>query len=217
MRRAFAICFQIVGVVTVTFALACAVAAYALPGWLQFEDRLEKSDYIVPLAGDLERVVRAAELYRQGLAPRILLSQAERREPARIQLLARDLGYRLPEAQKFRTELLAHFGVPDNATQSFGGGHVSTVEEAEALRARLGGAPVRLILVTAPYHARRSKIIFSDVLPNADIRVANSGEKRLTRNWWKDQYSAQVTVSESVKLLFYLAGGGFRAARPKPD
>ncbi|MGE3625455.1 MAG: YdcF family protein [Hyphomicrobiales bacterium] len=215
-RRLIARIFQTIGTLTLAAAVCAAAAAFILPGWLQFEDGLEKADYIVPLADDYDRIMRAAELYREGLAPKVLLSNARIGHPRRTQRLAEELGYRFPRPGTFRGELLEYLQVPADAVDSFGDGHVSTVEEAEALKAKLGDGPVRLILVTAPYHARRSKIIFGDILPNADIRIANSRERGLSGQWWRDQYSAQVTVGEAVKLLYYLFGGGFRSSAGAP-
>ena len=130
------------------------------------------------------------------------------------------MGIVIPRPRELRRQLLHHLGVPGNALESFGDGHVSTAEEAEALRdflsTRSGGMAKRIILVTSPYHARRAKLIFSDTIPEVMFMVTSPPENRLKAQWWTDRESAILSVLESFKFVHYLLGGRFRA-RPVED
>lgn len=205
--RAF---FQFTGIITVICALVAIALALALPRILQVEDTLERADYIVPLAGNWYRHIRAAELYKQGYAPKILLSNSRPRKPGRYHRLREEMGIPLINSRELRRRLLAHLDVPDNAILSFGKGHISTVEEAEALRRFLGKKAAKIILVTSPYHTARAKMIFEDVMPEKSFLAASPPEGRITSRWWRDQASAQRAVSEGFKYVFYLLGGRFR-------
>ncbi|MEX0753409.1 MAG: YdcF family protein [Xanthobacteraceae bacterium] len=202
---------QIIGLLTV-LALAGGVAAFLfLAPWLQYQDRPERADYIVPLAGDIHRLIKAVELYKEGFAPKILLSNDRIRPPTRARELAAAVGYPVPDAREFRQRALAYYGVPPEATDSFGEGHISTVEEAEALKRHLAGRAGTVILVTSPYQARRAKLIFEHVMPQVRWLIVWPPEGALPERWWTDQDAALSTVWEAAKLLHYWAGGVFRA------
>jgi uncharacterized SAM-binding protein YcdF (DUF218 family) len=102
-------------------------------------------------------------------------------------------------------------GVPASATAEFGNGHISTVEEAEALRSYLGVREATIILVTSPYHARRAMLTFARAMPKMHFVVASPPEGRLHDPWWGDRDSAIQTVTEAAKLAFYWLGGEFRS------
>ena len=216
--------FQIIGVLSVLTLLAAMAGAMVLPRILQLEDKLQKADYILPLAGDWHRLIRAAELYKAGYAPLIVLSNARLRPPRRIDRLKAQMGIQRQNPREFRGRLMRHLGVPGDALTAFGEGHISTAEEAVAFREFLRqektvtpqGKPVRIILVTSPYHTRRAKMIFEDTIPGARFMVTSPPEDRLSARWWRDQRSTQIAVSESFKFAFYLLGGRFlsRAAKP---
>ncbi|MBW1742529.1 MAG: YdcF family protein, partial [Deltaproteobacteria bacterium] len=108
-------------------------------------------------------------------------------------------------------EILLKKGVPEEAISFFSQGHVSTVEEAESLRKDLGGKPTKLLVVTSPYHTRRAKAIFGDVLPNADIRVVATPYENFDPQWWTDKNSAIAVVLETVQTIYYHLGGAFRS------
>ena len=126
--------FQIIGILTVLGLLAAAGAAMVLPRILQIEDELQKADYILPLAGDWHRLIKAAELYKGGYAQQVLLSNAILRPPSRLHKLRAEMGIQRQNPREFRKRLLQHLGVPEDALTEFGDGHISTAEEAEALR-----------------------------------------------------------------------------------
>lgn len=214
-RRLARAILQLIGLFTVIGLLITLIALPVLPRILQVEDKISKADYIVPLAGDRHRYFKAAELFKGGYAPKVLLSNSFVRPPTRYDAALDEMGIDIPPPHELRRRLLVHLGVPEQAMESFGDGHISTVEEAEALRAFLSnkpeGMPERIILVTSPYHTRRAKTVLSDVMPNVQFMVTALPERRLKSQWWRDRDSAITSVLETFKFLHYLLGGRFRS------
>ena len=208
---------QVAGLLAI-LALLVAIGTFMfLAPLLQYQDRPERADYILPLAGNEDRLVKAAELYKQGLAPKILLSNEQIRPLSRAQEIAAKIGYPPTDPSKYRLRLLQYFEVPDRDIESFGHGLISTVEEAEALKQFLGNPRGTIILVTSPYQARRAKIIFERVIPSVHWIILWPPEERLSDRWWSDQDFALRAVSEVAKLLYYLAGGAFRRTAKLQD
>ena len=211
MRRLIGFVLQAVGALTLLGLLAIyALLAFA-GKWMVVDEAPVTSDYILPLAGNGNRWIKAAELYNEGYAPVILASEAEIPPPSRLSELHRRMGFPKSTPDEYRARLLALLGAEDAPLEPFGHGHISTVEEAEALRDHLGGRKVSLLIVTSPYHARRAKMIFKDILPDCRITVVSSDEDTFGADWWKDQRSAQNLVMEFAKTMHYLAGGVFRS------
>jgi uncharacterized SAM-binding protein YcdF (DUF218 family) len=148
-----------------------AVAAYLLVfqsplvWWLaeplRWRGPLRPADAIVVLGGGAgesgkpgggyqERVKQAVDLYRVGLAPRIVFSSG--------------FVYAFPEAQVMRELAIAH-GVPPEAIALETGGtntHESTVEVSRLLE-RLGAGSA--LLVSSPYHMRRASLAMRRAAP----------------------------------------------------
>jgi uncharacterized SAM-binding protein YcdF (DUF218 family) len=202
---------QTVGLLAVLVMIGGIGAFLFLAPWLQYQDRPEPARYILPLAGDEHRLIKAAELYKQGLAPKILLSNERVRPLNRAEALRAELGYPLIDGVQYRFSLLEHLGVPRSATDSFGRGLVSTVEEAEALKRFLDDRTGTIILVTSPYQARRAKMIFEGLMPSVRWIIVWPPEGALPARWWTDRDAALDTVAEVAKLLHYWAGGAFRS------
>jgi uncharacterized SAM-binding protein YcdF (DUF218 family) len=219
--RAF---FQIIGVLTVFGLFAVALALPLLPRILQVEDAPQKADYILPLAGDWHRLIKADELYKSGYAPGLLLSNSRVRPPTRLHLLREEMGIQRTDPREFRKRLLLHLGIPEEALTAFGDGHISTAEEAEAFRSFLksnkpkprDGKQLRVILVTSPFHTRRAKMIFETAMPDTLFMITSPPEGRLKAQWWRDQTSAQLAVGEAFKFTYYLLGGRFRSLAAHP-
>jgi uncharacterized SAM-binding protein YcdF (DUF218 family) len=214
MRKWTRIALQATGALTVVAVVTITLTMLVMGQWLQYEPPLEKGDYLLPLAGDDNRLLTAIELYKQGFAPTILLSNAYVPPPNRAEKLQGELGHPMVHPYQLRREILDHFGVPATATIEFGQSHISTAAEAESLRQYLGDRSVKIILVTSPFHARRATITFKSAMPRAQFLVAVTPEYRLSNPWWRDQTSAQLTVSEVTKLIFFWLGGVFRTPRP---
>jgi len=124
------------------------------------EDTLEKSDAIILLSDDnfyADRATRAAELYRQNLAPVVVAGGIRLRPYAGIaELMTHDLVER---------------GVPKERIVPFPHDADDTREEAAALNtlvAQKGWKSV--IIVTSNYRTRRARLIFRKMFP-ASVRV----------------------------------------------
>lgn len=202
---------QATGAVTLLGALALTGLLFWAAEWLDVNDPPQHSDCIVPLAGDYHRLFKAAQLYKQGYAPTVMLSRARIHPPSRVDLLNKEFGHPVYAPYDYQMKILNHLGVPPRDVTPFGHGHISTLEEAEALREHIKQIPESLLIVTSPYHARRAKMIFGDVFPETTISVAVPPEGRFEKGWWKDQVSAQNIVLELAKMAHYLWGGAFRS------
>lgn len=210
-RRAIPRVLQIIGLLSIAGAVAAAVTFFLLADLLQVDEPIERADYILPLAGDRHRVIRAAELYREDVAPVVLWSREYTPPRSRLQNLLVEMGYSLAEPKDFVPRLLEHLGVPSRAVEPFGDGHISTVEEAEALRRHLGNRNLTIVLVTSPYHTRRAKMIFERTMPNVRWIATSTPEGRIPARWWTDRNAALLVVPEVAKLVHYWFGGAFRA------
>lgn len=205
---------QGVGALTLVALLAAWGLCLFAGHWMRVNETPVRSDYILPLAGDKHRLIKAAELYRQGNAPTILVSLAYDPPPDHLKRLEWAMGFPRYTKIEYARRLYAELGIPDAPLEPFGHGHISTVEEAEALRAHLKGRAVGLLIVTSPSHARRAKMIFEHELPDCRITLVSTEDGRFADDWWKVQRDAQLVVMEFAKTLHYLLGGAFRSSDP---
>lgn len=200
-----------IGLVTVLAALT-GVIVLALAGyWLTSDDEPKKADAIVVLAGSYARPLYAADLYLEGHAPVVYLSDPPVTENT---LLLRRAGVDMPRHSEVYRRLLIDKGVPGQAIRVYGENVISTAEEAEALGKILGRGPVSILLVTSPVHVRRAKLVFERALPKAEIYTLATPYENFPRNWWSDRGAAIDVVLECIKFVHYLAGGRFRYEEP---
>lgn len=176
--------------------------------WLRAPESPQKSDVIVVLAGSVERAFYAADLYRQGFAPLILVSRPEREAGQRM---LDELGMKLVAEEDVNVQVLQRKGVPHERIRVIGTGSRSTFEEALAVRAAIAGKPLRVMVVTSPYHVRRAGMIFRKVLDDevTELRVVGNTYEQFPERWWNDQGAARNVVLESAKIAYYLLGGAF--------
>ncbi len=194
------------------FASACLALAgtvlWFAAGWLNVPDAPARADAIVVLSGDALRVVYAADLYRQGLAPKVLLTIEARGRPLRK---LDEIGVAFPRTEAVYREVLVKLGVPDAAISTVGGEVPSTAAEADALRAALSGtaADSHLLVVTSPYHLRRTRMIFTDRFAAGQVRIVPTPYDPFPERWWTDQDAARNVLLELAKIVFYRLGGRF--------
>lgn len=208
MRRLTSLFLQILGFLAGLSVLLGAAGLYFAGDWLVLDEQPARSDAIVLLSGGMARPLYGADLYHRGYAPVIYVSRPK--PDALVPRLER-LGIRLPRHEDLYKEILLKKKVPEEAITFFSDGHVSTVEEAESLKKVLGSKPVKLLVVTSPYHTRRAKAIFGDIFPNAEIRMVATPYESFSRQWWTDKGSALAVVLETVQTVFYHLGGAFRS------
>jgi uncharacterized SAM-binding protein YcdF (DUF218 family) len=184
------------------FWLVAWLAAYALI----VREHLTQADAIVVLAGSnsyIERTQHAARLFREGVAPLVLLtddrqqagwSNREERNPYFVEGAIHEL-----ERQ----------GVPRAAIRVLPDRVASTYDEAIALMREASKAHFRrLLVVTSAYHSRRALWIFRRVLSADQVEVGmeptepgrqtpRPGVWVFTVRGWRD------VAEEYLKLAFY--------------
>lgn len=199
-------CIAGIALIGVLFlGLLVGLLAYA-SHWLPSSDALEKADGIVVLAGDPRRALYAADLQRQGYAPRIWVSRPAR--DSRDVFLDR-LGVHYPRQEDINTEVIEKAGVPREHVAYFGKSSISTFEEAQVLAALFAGQSPSLIVVTSPYHVRRARMILASALPGARLRVVATPYEEFPHQWWNSQDAARDLLLELAKIASYAAGQHF--------
>jgi len=150
---------------------------------LVVEDPLEKSDAIIILSGDNfygDRATRAAELFRQKLAPVVVASGVRRRPNAGIaELMIHDLIER---------------GVPRENILPFPQDADNTREEAQFLQKLVQEKNWKsVIVVTSNYHTRRAKYIFGRIFANSvTLRMAAARDADYDpEHWWEHRKSVK--------------------------
>jgi len=165
-----------------------------LAGWFWVVDEpAEHADAILVLGDDNytgDRAAHAAELYREGLAPRVVASGRLLRPNAGLaEIIARNLE--------------AH-GVPSGSVVSFSSHAANTREEAEALRELvIHRGWKKVLVVTSNYHTRRAQFIFGHVFPagvTVHVSAAEDSEFDPAR-WWETRVGLKLFLNE---LLGYV-------------
>jgi uncharacterized SAM-binding protein YcdF (DUF218 family) len=191
----------------VVLVLAGIYAFYHAGSWLVREDSLEKSQAIVVLSGGLPgRALAAAEIYRDGYAKEVWLTQPL--EPG-----AAMEGLHLPYAgeQEYSRMVLIEKGVRPGDIRILKPRILNTADElhivAEALDQQRG-APV--IVVTSKAHTRRVRALWEKVSRGHDsgrILVRAAPEDYFdASHWWRSTHDALSVVREYLGLLNVWAG-----------
>lgn len=184
-------------------AVVCAllVATHAL--WLRAlgnslvrVDEPVHADAAVVLAGDGYgyRVLRAAELARQGFTPKVVVSG-----PYGMYGL-------------YECDLAIDFAVRKGYSRDWflraPHGALSTVEEADVLVKGLRRMGVRrYLLVTSNYHTARAGRIFRSRTPEMDVRVVAAPDKYFDPDhWWTDREGRKRFLMEFQKTVASFAG-----------
>lgn len=196
------------------FMLIVALAATAATAlglrqageWLSDSDLPRKADAIVVLGGSFARPFQAADLYRQGLAPKIYVSVPVREHQYR---LLDEAGIAYPREEEVARRILLQHGVPASAIEYLGKDLISTAAEARATHGVFARGAPKLLIVSSPYHLRRARMTFTDALPAAEIGMIASSYDPLPQAWWRDQSAARNVLSELAKIAFYQLGGRY--------
>jgi uncharacterized SAM-binding protein YcdF (DUF218 family) len=163
---------------------------------------------IYPLAGgNGSREKHAAELYLQGAAQQILLCSTTRQVQCHT-----------IEVTRLVKEYLLAAGVPDDAFLVLSGRVRSTRDEAQLvaayfrLRLEIGihrTVPLRLLLVTDPYHSRRTLMTFRRALRGMPVEVLSSPceSELLVRTDWSPEMRLYFLLVEFLKTGYYALRG----------
>jgi uncharacterized SAM-binding protein YcdF (DUF218 family) len=154
-------------------------------------------DCIVALGGDAgERIMKAVELYRSGLAPVILLTGVEG-SPLDTRRIYQD----------WRAEYLVKAGVPVSAILYDEKSANSWEEARNTLILATTRGWKQVMVVSDPPHMRRLALAWSKAFAGTGknyILVASVPAWWQERAWWQNERAAQFVITEYIKLGYYL-------------
>ena len=193
--------------------VAILAAACFLPfagRYLVHEDPLEHADAILVLAGArVERWMEAVDLFKEGWAPRIILSPGQV-EAAESDLLA--LGLRYPDESETVRDLMVKLHVPTEAIVALPRFVDNTAQEAASIdEMAVKAGWTRLIVVTSKYHTRRAGFAFRREFQATHVEIvmrASRYDRARPERWWAFRRDARYVTSELQKLLAYRLGLG---------
>lgn len=189
------------------------LASVAIAAWLGREpllrcaaslwivsDPVTRADAIVILGGNFHvRPLIAADLYRRGLANKILVSQTVDMQQASVAVI--------PTDTELNRAALLSLGVPPAAVESFGNANTNTREEAVAVRQWAErNAASKFIIPAEIFSARRVRWIFQRELSGsgATIEVPSFEPPGYTRGeWWKAEQGVIAFQNELIKYIYY--------------
>lgn len=189
-------------------ALLWVFTAPFLAEHLIIEKPLEKADAILVLGGSAvyaERTMKAAEIYKRGVAPKIFLTDDGERAG-----WSKKEQTNLPYVELARRSLIGQ-GVPAEAIEILPGEVTGTDWEARRLLADLDRNGVHsVLLVTSAYHTRRALWTFEKFLAGKDVRFGiehpPAGEQTpQPAYWWLTKRGWEMVGGEYVKSAVYWA------------
>ena len=171
------------------------VLIVALPlfiGWyLSPQDPIEKADAIVTVSGgdNNARINKTVELYKEGWAPVIIYSGAAAEGEVSNAEAMRNISVKM--------------GVPRSAI-ILEEKSVDTAENAKFTSVVIKEKGLEsIILVTSPYHQRRTMELFKDEL-GEDFKIINRSavdEDWRKKGWWEDEEGRFLTIGELGKIF----------------
>lgn len=195
----------------VLLATTLVVGFWAWPRagtYLVVETPVESADSVVVLAGPrVERWLESVELYREKIAPRVLLSSG-RVSP--VERALRERGIKFPREVDLARDAMIQLGVPADRIDTFPETVDNTAAEAAIVRGIAKDRGWRkIIVVTSKYHTRRALYAFEREFRGTGIEVRMRGTRFDTAQptrWWKHRDDVRFVLSEYPKLLAYRLG-----------
>jgi uncharacterized SAM-binding protein YcdF (DUF218 family) len=179
----------VVVLVAILYVARHPILRFAGDFWI-VDETPQVSDVIVILSDDnygADRAARAAQLFKSGMAPRVLASGRLLRPYAGI-------------AELMEHDLKA-LGVPANAIVPVTHRATNTREEAIAdAQAIAAHGWKKVLLVTSNYHTRRANYIFERTLPpGTELRVVSAPDSEYDpNNWWHTRNGLKRFLYEST-------------------
>jgi uncharacterized SAM-binding protein YcdF (DUF218 family) len=169
------------------------------------------ADAIVVLAGSTpDRILEAVDLYKEGYAPLIALTQGSD-SPGIAELRAR--GGRMEEPHELNRSIAVQLGVPPEAVHIVKGGAGGTLLEARAVLQELRRIGVDdALIVTSKMHTRRASWIYRAVA-GEEMRITTCAARHDPYDpsrWWHSRGQTRRVVIEYQKLLIYLLRDSWR-------
>lgn len=207
MPRLRCVLLTLLACALVVMGAAAFVAARA-GHWLEAPGQSPtRADAIAVLGGDDdgERAARAAELYREGIAPRLVLTGLQQGVAA------------IPAWLNWRADQLEASGVPRSALRFELEARSSYTEAVQLLALMRKERWRTLVVVSDPPHMRRLSWMYADVFAGSGVEyvlVASRPDWWRADGWWRDEKSGQFVIQELIKLGYYTARKWTGNARP---
>jgi uncharacterized SAM-binding protein YcdF (DUF218 family) len=194
-------CLRVVGsgigllVLIVVLIAGAYVLLRAAGAYLIYADELEPANAIVVLSGGTEsRMNEALNLYKEDYGKVIVLTETGEQTE----------GYEYLNSFDMRIQLMNN-GIPSGNIMITDLTVNTTVDEAVAIRDLMQKRQYSsAIVVTDPYHTRRSKLLFSQVFDGTDIRIIIRPVRSSwfnSRTWFTSVKGWQFTLLEYAKLI----------------
>lgn len=186
--------------------------------WLVKESVPSHADALVLLMGNFtDRVLQTADLYRSGIADRVIIAEESMGGYKGLT----DRGVKIISHTSQAVSSLVALGVPADSITILPGDARSTLDEAVIVRDYIGTNPGldTLILVSSPYHLRRSSVIFGKAFKEAGLTVftGTSGSGTYTGfdadRWWRSKEDIQHVLTEVIKIGSFVTVEGRRLKR----
>ncbi|MDK2981561.1 MAG: hypothetical protein PWQ55_1908 [Chloroflexota bacterium] len=163
--------------------------------YLIYADDLEPADVIVVLSGGTDtRMNEALNLYKEDYSKIIVLTETGEQTE----------GYEYLNSFDMRIQLMNN-GVPSGNIMITDLSVNTTVDEAVAVRDLMQNRQYNsAIVVTDPYHTRRTKLIFNQVFDGTDIRIIVRPVRSSwfnSRTWFTSLKGWQFALLEYAKLI----------------
>jgi uncharacterized SAM-binding protein YcdF (DUF218 family) len=169
--------------------------------WLVREDPLQKSQVIVVLSGGLpDRAVAAAQIYRDGLASQVWLTQ-----PLQPGASMEDLHLPYAGEEQYDRMVLIGQGVRPGDIRLLTPRVLNTADELRAVAEALDQQPgATAIIVTSRAHTRRVRALWRIISPGDRGRLlvrASTEDPFDAEHWWRTTNNALAVVREYFGLL----------------
>ncbi|OME13831.1 hypothetical protein BSK47_24580 [Paenibacillus odorifer] len=155
--------------------------------FLALSESPKHSDVIIVLSGGQGRVEKAAELYKAGYAPYIILSNAKESTSKSGDMIQTALALGIPQDVIYT----------ENAADS-------TYQNAEYTLPIMKEYGFKsAIVVSSDFHMRRVKFLFGRVYKKSEIELTYVGSASgyNAKRWWSDRKSRETTFNEYVKMI----------------
>jgi uncharacterized SAM-binding protein YcdF (DUF218 family) len=193
-------------VVILLLLVAHAPLLRAAASFLIVEDALIPAAAILALGGGTPfREIEAANLYKAGWAPRVVIG----RDSGSVETRALEkLGIKLQEGWEVSRDVLMRLGVPDEAIRIWHFQTGGTLEELKWLSEGIGDKNAPVILVTSKVHTRRTRLTWQYITEGRSPAVvrAASGDPFEPNRWWKKRRFAESVLHEYLGLINHYAG-----------
>jgi len=171
--------------ILILLALSGITMRVTLPGmwkYLVIDEKPVVSDIIIVLSGDSGRVEHGVDLYKQGLAQKMLFAGG---------------GARAMQRQAIKLGVAEDHTLLDRRSHST---YENAVNSARILKENnLHSA----IIVTSDYHTRRASLIFSQFMPRKELVVSSASTGATPNTWWKNENLWAAVSFEYLKLVWF--------------